>query len=366
MGILAFVIILGVLVFVHELGHFLVARWSGVTVKEFGFGFPPRIVGRQIGKTLVSINWIPFGGFVLLQGENGETHDDPGDFSRARGWKKVAILSAGVFMNALLAWVIFSATFAIGVVTDPSQVPHDSFAHVGNVSYQALVSPNSAAANAGLQDGAQVVSVNGVVYHNSDELITAIKEQNYPDLTVVSKNSSGVTSTVIVHPAPAHGNDPRYGFGIQGTATVRYSWYIAPWYGIRAVASAVGQTFAGFGQLVVGLSRGHVSQDLTGPIGIAVLTNQVQQLGIISLLQFMGLLSISLAVLNILPLPALDGGRAFFVIWAAVTRKPVSQRTEMIVHAVGFYALILLVVVISVHDVQRFALVQRLTSLFQR
>jgi len=366
-GILIFILVLGVLVFVHELGHFFVARQSGIAVEEFGFGFPPRIVGIKRGNTVFSLNWIPFGGFVRMQGEQEDAAARPDSFVSAHWSKQVAVLLAGVTMNFLFAWLVLTVTFVTGVSADPDQYPQDRYQQRSAITIQAVVSENFPAAQSGLPSGAEIVSINGVSYTSTEKLIEAVQKTKYPKLTIVAR-SQGAEKTYVVEPKKSDTKDeaPRYGLGLQPVTTIRYPGWVAPWYGLRSTVSMLGQTFAGLGTMVNGLFHGKVSQDLTGPIGIAVLTNEVRQFGVVSLLQFMAFLSISLAALNILPLPALDGGRTVFVLWSAITKRPVSQKAEAIIHAVGFYGLLLMVVLISIRDVRRFNIVESVLQLFGR
>lgn len=366
-GILIFILVLGILVFVHELGHFLMARQSGIAVEEFGFGFPPRIFGYKKGNTIFSINWIPFGGFVRMQGEQEDATARPDSFVMAHWTKQVAVLLAGVTMNVLFAWTVLTLVLVTGISADPTTYPQDRYQQRSAVSVQAVVSKDFPAALAGLPTGAEIVSINGVSYTSTEALIDVVTKQKFPKLTIVT-NEKNVEKTYIVEPKTAENpkDGKRYGLGLQPIVTVRYPGWIAPWYGLRSTVSMLGQTFVGLGTMVSGLFRGAVSQDLTGPIGIAVLTNEVRQFGIASLLQFMAVLSISLAALNILPLPALDGGRTVFVLWSAITKRPISQKAEAIIHAVGFYALLLMVVAISVRDVKRFEIVDTIRQMLSR
>lgn len=365
MGILLFVLILSVLVFVHELGHFWAARRFGIAVEEFGFGFPPRLWGKKFGSTVFSINLIPFGGFVRLQGESDDATARPDSFIMASGAKKFLALAAGVIMNYLLAWVLFSVILMAGTPVDPATAPHDRWSTVRDASIQAIVSKESAAAKAGLRTGMEITAVDGQSLASTDQIIAYTKDHQYPPIKITAKDQAGQEYQYTVTPDNSS-TPPKYGFGIQPVGRLQYPWYVAPWYGLRLVGSVTAQTFSGFGQLVSQLvTQGKVSSDLTGPIGIAVLTGEIQQLGWVSLLQFAGLLSVSLAVLNFLPLPALDGGRALFVLIESILKRPINRRVESYIHAAGFYLLLAMIVVISVRDFQRFDILQRIGNIFR-
>lgn len=364
MTILLFAIILGVLVFVHELGHFLAARWSGVAVEEFGFGFPPRLIGWRRGQTVYSLNWIPFGGFVRLQGEQADAAARPDSFSQAKFFKQFFILAAGVAMNALLAWILLTATLISGVKTDPSTAPHNRYIQSADSRVEAVVTDGGPAAQSGLRTGDEVLRVNGQPLTTTDQIISLTKERNYPPLELDIRRREAITSLRIV---PRMETDrPRYGLGIQAVTTILYPWYVAPWYAVQTTGQLVGQTVVGFIRLLQDLvTTARVSPDLTGPVGIAVLTSQVVQYGVIATLQFMAILSISLAVVNFLPIPALDGGRAVFAVLARVRGRPIDTRIEGAIHTVGFYGLLLVIILLSVRDVSRFRIVEQLRSLFQ-
>lgn len=364
MTIFLFILILGILVFVHELGHFAVARWSGVAVEEFGFGFPPRIIGVKRGTTTYSLNWIPFGGFVKLQGEQEDGAHRADSFVQAPFRKQFAILIAGVFMNALLAWVLLSVTFMAGVGADLASVPQNKHIAISTTRVEALVTDGSPSAKAGLKTGDIVTTVNDQPLSSTDQIISLAQSEDYPVLRLKVQRKNEIKDIQITPQSVDSG--PRYGLGIQQVVTVRYPWYIAPWYGLQAGFDMTRQTFIGFGALLRDLlTTAKVSSDVTGPVGIAVLTGQVAQYGFIATLQFMAVLSISLAVVNFLPLPALDGGRALFVFLGHVRGKPVDPRIEGIIHTIGFYTLLILILLLSVRDVSKFGLVDQVKGLFQ-
>lgn len=364
MAVLLFVVILGLLIFVHELGHFLVARRSGIRVEEFGFGFPPRLWGRSHDGVLYSLNAIPFGGFVRLHGENGEDHNQPDSFSRASWWRQLFVLAAGVLMNYLLAWVLLSATLAGGVRVVPSDIPARDHQYLRQAQILAYVSPGTPAALAGLKSNDVVRDINEQNFSTTEELVQYTSDHHYPSLQVNFQRANQEYS-VTIHPLADRGTTLHYGFGLQPTALLRYPWYIIPWAGLRSTATMTGQTFAGFGTLIKNLAlQGRLSTDVTGPVGIAVLTKQVSALGWTAILQFVAILSISLAVINFLPLPALDGGRALFVLIARARGQPVNRRVENIIHTAGFYLLISLVIAITIRDIQRFGLIPKVLNVF--
>ncbi|MBI3572613.1 MAG: site-2 protease family protein [Candidatus Kerfeldbacteria bacterium] len=364
MAMLLFVLILSLLVFVHESGHFIAARKSGVVVDEFGFGFPPRLFSFRSHATLWSLNLIPFGGFVRLKGERNDDAAQPGSFATAGVGKRMIILAAGVLMNYLLAWLIFSLVLVHGTRVDQSQVPSDRWHRWTGAETEAIVAAGSPAAKAGLAEREPIISINGQALDSTEQVIDFAKKNGYPTLSIRTSRQ-GQERTITITPSRINAATPHYGFGLERVGTLAYPWYVAPWYGGATTISLSWQTIKGLagivGQLV---AHGRVSGEVTGPVGIAVLTGQVRHLGWATTAQFVGVLSLSLAVINFLPIPALDGGRAAFVLFEHLRGKRVDPKIENVIHSVGFYMLVGLVVLISVRDVQRFGILQRLTTLF--
>ena len=363
-----FVVILGVLIFIHELGHFVSARIFGVRVEEFGFGFPPRIIGRRKGDTIYSINWIPFGGFVRLKGEQPGSSIEPDSFSAQKPWRRAIILSAGVIMNTVLACLLLSFVFVRGV---PSLVDHQMIEPGGQIreSYVRVVDvlDNSPAQSADLRSGDLLIELDGQSVNKTSD-INSITNRLTDRSALLKYSRDGTTNTVTVQPRILDdSNELKLGVSIIDYGLVSYPWYRSMWLGVKYSGIILGQIFVSLFDLVKNLFvHGQVSADLSGPIGIAVVTGQVADLGIIYLIQFAALLSLSLAVMNILPIPALDGGRLLFVAIEKVRGRPVSQRIEGLVHSIGFYLLLILIVVVSYRDVIRFNLDQYIREFIQR
>lgn len=356
--IIIFVVVISLLVFVHEFGHFIVARKLGVAVEEFGFGFPPRIAGIRRGGTTFSINWIPFGGFVRLKGETPGTSTDPDSFSAQSRVKRFAILAAGVVMNYLLAAVLLAVGFATGLPA--TQDAGSPGARLRDVRPRIVsIQQGSPAAQAGFSVGDVVVQADDSAITGSEDLKEFERGHgaNPFALTVLRAKRE---LTMNVSPTSVDG-DVRIGVAILNVGTLTYPLPQALWQGVRATVNVTGQIFSSFGTLLKNLVvTRKVGEDLSGPVGIVVLTGQAYALGFGYLLQFVALLSATLAVINFFPLPALDGGRALFVLIEAVRRKAVDHRVEGLIHAIGFYILIALVLLVSLHDVQRFGIGERI------
>lgn len=359
--LITFILVLSLLILVHEAGHFFAARRFGIRVEEFGLGFPPRLGGKRIGKTLYTLNLIPFGGFVRLYGENGQDRSDPESFAAKSILKRAIVLVAGVVMNLVLALVVFSAGFTVGLPAALDNVPAGARVRNQQLSV-ADVSATSPAAQAGITRGDAILAVDGHRPATVDDLHTATATPHATTF-IIERNHKEITATVT--PTISEDGSVRFGLQVVPVGVVSYPIHRAIFQGASMTVRAVGQIFTSLGSLFGNLiAHQKVSQDVSGPIGIAVLTGQVVALGWSYLFQFIALLSLSLAVMNVLPIPALDGGRLFFLIIERIRRKPINQNTEQIIHAVGFYALLALILVISVRDVQRFAIFNTLRSVW--
>lgn len=356
-----FVSVVSLLVFVHELGHFLTARRLKVGVEEFGFGFPPRMFGFKRKGTIYSINWIPFGGFVRLKGEAPGSQQEPDSFSAQTRTRRFAILAAGVAMNYALAFILLTIGFTFGIPTgvDPASPQAQ---RVKNITPQVVViEPNGPAATAGLELGDTVLRAENTPINSSDDL-RRFEEGHGPNPFSLTIIRHGVEQTVSITPVTIDAQ-PRIGVGIISVGTISYPFPESIWRGFEATVNTTGQVFSSFGRLLRDLViERKVSEDLSGPVGIVSLTGQAYRLGWSYLVQFVALLSTTLAVVNFFPLPALDGGRALFVMIEAIRRKAVDQKIEGLVHAIGFYFLIALVVLVSIRDVQRLGLSSKLAE----
>lgn len=356
-----FIAVVSLLVFVHEWGHFLTARRLGVTVEEFGFGFPPRIVGWRRRGTLYSLNWIPFGGFVRLKGETPGTNFEPDSFAAQSRSRRFVILAAGVLMNYLLSAVLFTAGFTVGLPTASSGDP--STAQLKNVRPQIVsLEDGGPAARSGIRVGDTLVAFNEIPLTSAPELKARQQQHGGQPITLMVKRGD-IQRSVMIQPAPTESGEFRIGIGILDVGTLTYPFPQSIWYGLTTTVRVTGDIFVSFGHLLRDLVvERTVSPELSGPVGVVVLTGQALELGWPYLVQFTALLSVTLAVINFFPLPALDGGRALFVIIEAVRRKAVDYRVESLIHAVGFYLLIALVLLVSLRDVQRLGLGNRLVN----
>lgn len=357
--IILFIAVLAVLVLAHELGHYLTARWFGCRVEEFGFGFPPRLWGWRSKKTdiLYSVNALPLGGFVKILGEDGAATDDPTSFAARPAYQRVVILVAGVTMNVFLAAILLSIGFGVGL---PTALPDDgSLAALGQSARVqdggiqiSQVLPNSPATTAGIQVGDVVTGIEGRVMADvsSVQSMFSLNADRPLTLTILRQ---GTIQTLTVTPTylPSVGS-VAVGVGLVHVATVSYPWYQAIAHGVLATGHLISAIVMAFVTIIAQLISGSTAGvSVSGPVGIAVLTGQVARQGFAALLNFMAWLSVNLAIVNILPLPALDGGRVLFVILEKLRRRRVDQRLEAIVHNLGFALILALIVLVTYHDV---------------
>jgi len=339
--LIIFLLILGLLIFVHEGGHFIVAKLSGIKVEEFGMGFPPRIFGIRRGETIYSLNWIPLGGFCKMLGE--EDPSAPRSFASKRPAVRLATLAAGPLMNAILPIVLLSIAFMV-----PRQVV------VGDVVIDQVV-PDSPAAEAGIVPGDTVLSINGNSIQNIGDVIYDIHLKMGEKITLELKGADGNLKTAALVPRW----NPPPGEGAVGIAmTMVNTGNVSQAYPFRKAVpksiSSIGDTFVLMRNEVTSWFVQKKAPEVAGPVGIFQLTGEVREAGPSYIIQFTAFLSLNLAIVNILPLPALDGGRIVFVLLEVVRRgKRVSPRTEGLIHYVGFAMLIALILVISYFDILR-------------
>ncbi|MBM5790001.1 RIP metalloprotease RseP [Candidatus Parcubacteria bacterium] len=351
--VLVFLMVLSLLVFVHEAGHFLVAKKMGMKVEEFGFGFPPRLVGVKRGGTTYSINWIPLGGFVRIKGESGDHRDEPDSFSSKSMGARFAVLVAGVVMNLALASVLLSIGFLSGL---PSIVD-DRLPASARVSEPALtimaVVEGSPAAQAGVQQGDRVVTIDGEALTNEQSARERIAQSAEDGVALEIKTRAGDTQRLVLTSEPLAGQDlTGIGIGLVQTGIVSYPFFSAIVQGVAATVTFTAEVVKAFVGIIVHLATGNgLGMELSGPVGIAVLTGEVAALGLAYLLQFTALLSINLAVMNVLPFPALDGGRILFLCMEKVRGRAVNGNVETATHNIGFIVLILLVLLVTYRDV---------------
>lgn len=374
LGILVGLIVLVLLVSVHELGHAIVAKRNGVVVEEFGIGFPPKAWAKKLKNGVVfSLNWLPLGGFVKLQGEN-DSASKKGDYGAASFWVKTKILLAGVVVNWLTAVVLITALLWTSglpkIIESQFTIAVDTTSKMSPVQITNLVDEYPAA-KAGFAVGDKIVSFAGEKIESSQELIDISKAHRGEEVSVVyTHEGTEKTTNVTLRDA----DSAVFGAGLGQQESVKATWS-APIVGIVTTAQYTWVTLQGLGDLVYNFfggllgqlsfnsdTRAHATEQLdtagasvAGPVGIlGVIFPAASEAGFDQVVFLAAIISLTLAVMNVLPIPALDGGRWFVTALYKVRKKKLTKETEEKIHGTGFMALMLLVVVITVADVLKF------------
>jgi regulator of sigma E protease len=360
MTILIFILILVVLIVGHEFGHFVVAKLSGMKVPEFGIGFPPKLWGKKIGDTEYTVNALPFGGFVRIEGEDvTAASEDPAAFSNRPKLLQAATLVAGPFSNFILAFLFFSVAFMAGVPTAlEGNTSHDTLQNPRVVVSDVL--PKSPAALSGLEAGDQIISIsrNGVpvTITAPEQISPAIAEANGPVSVSVIRNGNALSFDVTPKPGliPEEPNRPAIGVASALVGTLQLDPLSAFARGAVYTVQKSKEIFFGLLSLIKSaVTLSPEIQNVAGPVGIASLAGEAARFGFGSLLSFAAMISLNLGVLNLLPFPALDGGRLAFVVVEAITRRRVPPSFANAVNFVGFAFLILLMLAVTAHDIVR-------------
>lgn len=378
-GIIIGVIALTLLVATHELGHGIVARRNGVVVEEFGIGFPPRAYSKVIKKSILgenvrfSLNWLPLGGFVKLQGEH-DAADQPGDYGAATFWQKTKILLAGVTVNWLTAVVLLTGLAWVGLpkmIDNQFYLPSDAV--VSNHPVQlGMLTPGLPAAKAGLRQGDAINQLAGQTVRSTTDLAHFASQHKGETVPVVYTRGDKQATAMV---ALRKDNPDRKGYlGAELTKqqdTIRATWS-APIVGVVTTAQLTGATLQGLGDMVVNLATSLVQQfssdsatsqqakqnlsqvgnAVAGPVGIfAIIFPAAGQAGVVHVLLLTAIIALSLAVMNILPIPALDGGRWTVMAIFRLLRKPLSKQMEENIQAAGFLCLLGLIVLVTIADI---------------
>ncbi|MFC1711302.1 RIP metalloprotease [Patescibacteria group bacterium] len=345
--LIIFLIVLSILVFIHEFGHFIAAKKNGIKVEEFGFGYPPRLWGKQIGETLYSINWIPFGGFVRIFGQESHSAKDISVKDKNRAFfakskkARALVLVAGALGNFLLGILCFALIYSkIGI---PEKLDYVKIAGVTD---------NSPAKNAGLKEGDKVLAVNGKKTISLSEFIPILEQEKGKEIVLQTQRGD---FSVLVRENPPE-NEGRLGVIITDIEKKFYPWWQMPfrgmWEGTKEALSWGLMIFLGLGYSIKQIFLG-VAPEVAGPIGIYQLTTTAAKQGILELIQFVGILSVNLAVINMLPIPAFDGGHLVFLLFGDFLGKKRKDKVEHGINIAGFVIIISLMVLLTANDLIR-------------
>jgi len=403
--VLAFVFVFGMLVFVHELGHFIAAKAFGVEVRTFAFGFPPRLWSKKVKNTTYAINALPLGGYVSLRGEDeydlyneiaadlGEDmteeeyqtalaaaqtkeRQNSGSLLSKKPWQLITIFVSGVTMNIVLAIFLLYICFVAGF----QPIFGEMWNHPGITNNLKVVisevEKNTPAEKEGIKAGDIITAVDGKSYFTSTDVLTVIRAKNTTDGAKVSlditRDGQKIQKTLSTYKAQVEATNggtkeaSRVGVVLETSGTVKGNVISSFGASLSEVIGAIKLTFTGvfdlFSQLV---TKFRLSENISGPVGIVVATDYFAKLGFIYLLQFAFVLSVSLAVFNILPIPGLDGGHIAIVLTEAVTKRRFSTKTKNTIQLIGFGSLILLMIAVSVKDFINFDIIGMIKGVFK-
>ena len=356
---LVFLVVLGIMVFVHELGHFLVAKKSGVKVEEFAFGFRPRLWSKTIGETTYAINLIPLGGYVKMFGEaDGQT--GPRSFKSQRPVTRLAILVAGATMNLLMAWIILTILFMTGFQPFTPNASKNPFLSERPTTVVAKIVHGSPAELAGFWIEDQLLAVNGQTLEDGTGFVEKIRALNGQMATVTIKRGDttlDLTVTPRVNPPPGQG---ALGVAIGSSGQIRSVWYKAPVAALYETGRIIGISAVGFADFVKNfVIKQQVSEDVTGIVGVGALTGVARRMGFDYLAQLVALISIGLGVVNLMPILPLDGGHIAVLAYEKLTRRSLSERQFSIFATAGLAFILLMFVVVTLKDFIRFDVIGR-------
>lgn len=373
--ILAFIFTIALLAIAHEFGHFFAAKSFGIKVKEFGFGFPPRLWAKKLKETTYSINAIPIGGFVKIYGEEGEGKKDPKSFENKKPWQKFIVLIAGVTMNFILAWLILTVLYFVGFkAIIPGMWDHNGIENNQKV-YITQVEENSPAAKKGLLPGDIIKSIEGEnVYleYTVTEIIRSSAKENpeKPIKIIFERDGKTLEKSITAYKASTLENGKksevmRIGIIPESRGGIQAKWYLSP---IVAFSEAIRLTrltaegiYDFFKKAITTFS---ISENVVGPVGIVQISGSFAAQGIVPLFLFIAILSIALSLTNLLPFYPFDGGHIAFLLTEKVMRRPLTPRAKSAIQIGGLALILILLVFVTLNDLGRWGLFDFLGRVF--
>jgi len=359
MTVIIFLLVLAVLIFVHELGHFIFARWNGIRVDEFKIGFGPRIISWGKGETKYGLNLIPFGGYVKIHGESPDDESISGtdkhrSFVNKKPWQQVVVLVAGVLFNFIFAWIIYSIVFISGVTAAPEGFEKYSENFKNQRIMITTVSPGSPADKVGLKIGDVINGTNQSNKVSIEEVQNTISSSNGNAILIKYKRN-GVDMQA--EPLPIQGLvKDKYAIGIamNEAVDIQLPFFAAIYEGAHYTLVMIRDTAIGLYDFFGNIFRGQANfSDVSGPVGIAGIVGGAAELGFKYLLMITALISINLGVINLVPFPALDGGRVLIVLIESIIRRRLKPVYVNSVNTVGFLLLMILMVVVTYKDIAK-------------
>lgn len=354
-NLIIFIIILSILVLFHEFGHYIVAKLFRIKVEEFAIGFPPTLWSTKKGDTTYMINSIPFGGYVKLFGEDGSNEKDEKSFAYKSWWQRGLVISAGIIMNLVLGGICLGITFMIGlpVLNTDSQVAYP-YAQIDHQVLTYEVKADSPSANI-IMEGDQILTVNDQSIESVEQFQAAIQDAGEGEVNISLKRGE---DTINVNVGAQYSDEVgAYQIGaylVEGQI-VKYPFYLAIPMGFVEMARLLKEMLIAFYSIFRDLIVSHQApSQIAGPVGIYQLAAAATQLGFVYLAQLVAILSINLAIINFLPIPALDGGRLLFIVIEKIRGKKISDHIENLIHTAGFILILGLIVLVTISDIRKF------------
>jgi len=364
MNILIFFVILLILVVSHEFGHFIVAKKFGIRVDEFSFGFPPKLFGKKVGETTYNFNALPLGGYVKIFGENPDEEsisgpDSARSFVNKPRYIQALVLLAGVVMNFLVAWLLLSIGFMSGLPTSVSAVPKGAIVQNQALTITSVI-VNSPAEIGGLKTGDKILSLETKT--DSTKLLSSniiaenvqsfIKNHSDEEINISLVRGKENINVIVVPEINANSGVAMVGISMDTIGILKLPFYMAFWEGLKLSSELFIGTVVGFYNLIHDAFLGQADMaTLTGPVGIVGVVGDAAKFGFIYLLSFTALISINLAVINLVPFPALDGGRLFFLLIEKIKGSRIKPKIANTMNMIGFVLLMVLMVLITYNDI---------------
>lgn len=384
MTIVIFIIILAFLIFIHELGHFLFAKFSGAGVEEFCVGFPPRAYSKKIGETVYSIGILPIGGFVKIVGEGGEeleketngaeksigfrqlADNEPIDFSAKTIWPaekflsnkkhyiQALVMAGGVLFNLLGAWILISTGSMFGL---PTEISDSSFSkYIKNPKPMiTFVAPDSPADLAGLKMNDSISNIISddisLTDKNTKDIMDFIQNSN-GELVLSISRATGEIENVKIQPEEINGQK-MIGIGLSDVGNLKVPFYLSPIVGAKITWNITRDTVLGLSSIIIQSAKGHteILKNVSGPVGIIQMVGTAREFGLASLIIFISIISVNLAVINLLPLPALDGGRLIMIAIEGTIRRKIKPQIAGMINGFGLIILLALMAIITFKDI---------------
>ncbi len=334
--VIATIIMIGVLIFAHEFGHYIVARLTGIRVLEFAIGFGKEIIGWEKGGTRYSLRLLPLGGFCRMLGEDPEDAVAEGSFQEKPVLSRLAVIAAGSGMNFVLAIILFAFMyfFFLGV-------PQTDTTEIGQVF------ADGPASEVGIQEGDQVLAINNTEVNQWDEVVSVINAHPEQEIAMTIMRGDTVVEKTVVP-------QDDEGIGLIGIAPVaqKYAFFSSIYLGITYTGFLIQLIFVSLFQMIVG----SIPADVAGPVGIGAVVGEAMQEGVVNLVSLAAIISVNLGIINLLPIPALDGSRIMFLILEGIRGKPIDPQKEGFIHFIGFTLLILIMILVVFQDIRRLIL----------